>query len=493
MHEIALLVAIVRGPSYYDPRRNPERALARRTLVLEQMRERGLIDDARLREQQGPRARRRDGRRAGAPRTTSSFMDLVRRQLRARVRGRGARGTRPQDLHDARSVDSSRAEEALVEELARLQGNRAELEGAVVVTSPHNAEVRALVGGKRDRLRRLQSRARRAAASRIADQAGRSISRRSSPAATRSQRSSTTSRSRRARQRPDLVAAKHRRGDARRGDGRARARGVDEPRDGASRPRGRRRARRAHARASRRGAPEPRSIRRCCSAPSSSRRTRSTQLYNTIANGGFHVPLRAVRAVVDGEGKTLAALFARDRASRGPRAVYALNQGLVQVMERGTGATREAAAAGEAYDGRQDRHVRWPARQLVRGLQQRPPRRDLGGQRRQRERRPHGRHGCRADLGARHAQRRRRPRTICRRPRAPSSSGSTTTPALRRDGVAPTPCTSRYPRAKCRRRRWSAAARGRASPAACANGSGTGSTTRGVTAKFAHATCSRSS
>ena len=45
VHEIALLVAIVRGPSYYDPRRNPERALARRTLVLEQMRERGLIDE----------------------------------------------------------------------------------------------------------------------------------------------------------------------------------------------------------------------------------------------------------------------------------------------------------------------------------------------------------------------------------------------------------------------------------------------------------------
>ena len=32
--EIALLVAIVRGPSYYDPRRHPERALERRNLVL---------------------------------------------------------------------------------------------------------------------------------------------------------------------------------------------------------------------------------------------------------------------------------------------------------------------------------------------------------------------------------------------------------------------------------------------------------------------------
>ena len=29
LHEVALLVAIVRGPSYYDPRRHPKRAHAR--------------------------------------------------------------------------------------------------------------------------------------------------------------------------------------------------------------------------------------------------------------------------------------------------------------------------------------------------------------------------------------------------------------------------------------------------------------------------------
>ena len=37
LREIALLVAIVRGPSYYDPRRHPERARARRDLVLKLM------------------------------------------------------------------------------------------------------------------------------------------------------------------------------------------------------------------------------------------------------------------------------------------------------------------------------------------------------------------------------------------------------------------------------------------------------------------------
>jgi penicillin-binding protein 1B len=64
-----------------------------------------------------------------------------------------------------------------------------------------------------------------------------------------------------------------------------------------------------------------------------------TQLYNTLANGGFRVPLRAVRSVVDGAGNTLQRFPLSIEQVTDPLAVYALNQGLVQVMERGTGAT----------------------------------------------------------------------------------------------------------------------------------------------------------
>src|SRR5207248_1257287 len=42
LSEVALLVAVVRGPSYYDPRRHPERARARRDLVLKIMAEQAL-------------------------------------------------------------------------------------------------------------------------------------------------------------------------------------------------------------------------------------------------------------------------------------------------------------------------------------------------------------------------------------------------------------------------------------------------------------------
>jgi membrane peptidoglycan carboxypeptidase len=49
------MVAIVRGPSYYDPRRQPERALERRNLVLKVLAEQGVVkpDEA----QRAPRRR----------------------------------------------------------------------------------------------------------------------------------------------------------------------------------------------------------------------------------------------------------------------------------------------------------------------------------------------------------------------------------------------------------------------------------------------------
>ncbi|MDX1452270.1 MAG: transglycosylase domain-containing protein, partial [Oleiphilaceae bacterium] len=43
LHELALMVAIIKGPSYYNPRRYPERALERRNLVLKLMMENGYI------------------------------------------------------------------------------------------------------------------------------------------------------------------------------------------------------------------------------------------------------------------------------------------------------------------------------------------------------------------------------------------------------------------------------------------------------------------
>ena len=81
LHEIALLVTIVRGPSYYDPRRHPERTLERRNLVLKLLGERGVVKPA-----EAEAAMRKPlGVTDNAGRSANyfpAFLDLVRRQLR---------------------------------------------------------------------------------------------------------------------------------------------------------------------------------------------------------------------------------------------------------------------------------------------------------------------------------------------------------------------------------------------------------------------------
>ncbi|HET9694772.1 MAG TPA: transglycosylase domain-containing protein, partial [Steroidobacteraceae bacterium] len=81
LQEVALMVAIVRGPSYYDPRRHAERALDRRNLVLKVLAEQGVVKPA-----EAERAAKTPlGITDNAGRTANyfpAFLDLVRRKLR---------------------------------------------------------------------------------------------------------------------------------------------------------------------------------------------------------------------------------------------------------------------------------------------------------------------------------------------------------------------------------------------------------------------------
>src|SRR5690606_11322150 len=61
------------------------------------------------------------------------------------------------------------------------------------------------------------------------------------------------------------------------------------------------------------------------------------QLYTGLANGGFRVPLRAVRAVISEDGKALKAFPLQVEPVANADVVYQLNRMLVQVMQRGTG------------------------------------------------------------------------------------------------------------------------------------------------------------
>jgi penicillin-binding protein 1B len=156
--QIALLVALVRGPSYYDPWRQPERALARRNLVLQHLVEEGVVKpelSARLAALPLGVGSREDSRSRFYP----AYLDLVRRQLRQHY---GDEDLASEGLRVFTGLDprvQRAAERALSESLAEIEKEsaargraRTGLEGAIVVTRVDSGEVLALVGGRRARI-----------------------------------------------------------------------------------------------------------------------------------------------------------------------------------------------------------------------------------------------------------------------------------------------------------------------------------------------------
>ncbi|HEU4530260.1 MAG TPA: penicillin-binding protein 1B [Steroidobacteraceae bacterium] len=150
LHEMALLVALVRGPSYYDPRTHADRAMARRNLVLDLLARFEIVtDEATLAAKAKPLGLALESETGYYP----AYLDFVRRTLR--------RDYRDSDLTEAglsiyTTLDprvQAEAQEALTRELERL-GKRSkdksvQLEGAVVVTEPQSGAVLAIVGGRR--------------------------------------------------------------------------------------------------------------------------------------------------------------------------------------------------------------------------------------------------------------------------------------------------------------------------------------------------------
>ncbi len=151
LQEIALLVGMVKGPGVYDPRKNPELALKRRNIVLQEMVGLNVISQAQF-----AAARQKPlGVINRAPTGTSpypAFLQYVHRQLERDYREDDLRseGLRifttldPRIQHQAEAALTSRLGE--IEKARRFAANT--LEGAVVVSSTQSGEIQALVGGR---------------------------------------------------------------------------------------------------------------------------------------------------------------------------------------------------------------------------------------------------------------------------------------------------------------------------------------------------------
>ena len=141
--QVALLVGLVKGPSYYNPRRNPERARQRRNLVIDQMVAFDVLDERRAAAaREAPlgviETPSRPGTRFGA------FLDLARWHLRRDYR---EDDLRREGLRILTTLDPSAqavAQEALRSKIA------SSLQGAVVIVDPHTGEVQAVVGGREE-------------------------------------------------------------------------------------------------------------------------------------------------------------------------------------------------------------------------------------------------------------------------------------------------------------------------------------------------------
>lgn len=148
-HEVALLVGMVKGASYYNPRRNPERATQRRNQVLADFAETGLLTPAEAKA-----AAARGLGVTPSPRTRGtrylSFVDLVRRQLAQVYHEDDLRTEGLRIFTTLAPSEQEKAQQALSKGLVELanRGLPKDLQGAVVLADTASGEVRALVGDR---------------------------------------------------------------------------------------------------------------------------------------------------------------------------------------------------------------------------------------------------------------------------------------------------------------------------------------------------------
>ncbi len=149
LHQVATLVALVRGPSYYDPRRYKKRAISRRNLVLDEMQKQGYI----TLKQAADAKRQKLGVIAYTHRAVNrypSFIDLVKRQLREQYREEDLTS---EGLHIFTTLDirvQNILEQTLEVKLKYLEKRPKtdKLEAAAVVTRRENGEISAFAGGR---------------------------------------------------------------------------------------------------------------------------------------------------------------------------------------------------------------------------------------------------------------------------------------------------------------------------------------------------------
>ena len=149
LEQVASLVALVRGPSEYDPRRFPDRAMQRRDLVLDEMAAEGYISQSQA-ELAKAKALSVIARTQHSSNRYPGFLDLVKRQLSQEYHEEDltSQGLRIFTTLDTQAQDI--LENTVTLKLAQLDKlpHADNLEAAVIVTRRDSGEVVALTSGR---------------------------------------------------------------------------------------------------------------------------------------------------------------------------------------------------------------------------------------------------------------------------------------------------------------------------------------------------------
>ncbi|MDP3694656.1 MAG: transglycosylase domain-containing protein, partial [Desulfocapsaceae bacterium] len=147
--QVAMMVGMIKGPSYYDLRRFPERCLQRRQVVLDLMRSEGVISAEAYATAKTAKLEKTGMVQSGFNRYPA-FLDLVRRQLKEDYREEDLVSNGLKILTTLDPQVQMRVEKYLGETLSVLEKRTGTsgLEGAVIVSSREGGEILAMAGGR---------------------------------------------------------------------------------------------------------------------------------------------------------------------------------------------------------------------------------------------------------------------------------------------------------------------------------------------------------
>ncbi|WP_151815803.1 penicillin-binding protein 1B [Acinetobacter soli] len=149
----AYLVGLVQGPSLYNPWRNPEGALKRRNTVLNNMLVMGYLSQAEY-EQESARPLGVLSKPSVGTAKFPDFLDIVRRQLRSEYQETDLTNQGLRIFTTLDPIAQKRIQDAFKASVGQLaKGNPSrlrDLQGAVLVSHPENGELVAAVGSTQD-------------------------------------------------------------------------------------------------------------------------------------------------------------------------------------------------------------------------------------------------------------------------------------------------------------------------------------------------------